>query len=181
MRHLPHHLLRGIKLQQLAQRYRTIPFGQALAFRVENQGNVNKLWRRLAQQAREISLPRGGAQQIIAADYLVDSLVDIVYHHRQVISPVRLWIINIGNLAAAPQDEIVDVACVIAMQLVLDGELICFRTQPQRWHAALRGKLAAFLCFGSLIKIAAGARILPGDGMRGARGFLNVFARTEAS
>ena len=85
-----------------------------------------------------------------------------------------------GVLAAAAQDEVIHVARIGAVEGVVDGECGDVGKQAKGGLAILGRKLGALgraLVFG---EVAAGARVLAGDGVRGPGGLANVLTRAIA-
>ena len=126
-----------------------------------------------AEQRGQVGLARRGGEQIITADDLVDTLERIVDDDGQVIRPA-------GVLAAAAQDEVIHVAGIGAVEGVVDGESGDVGKQAKGGPAILGRKLGTLgraLVFG---EVAAGARVLAGDGVRGPGGFADVLTRAIA-
>ncbi len=126
-----------------------------------------------AEQRGEVGLARRRREQIIAADYLVDALEGIVDDDGQVICPT-------GVLAAAAQDEVIDVAGIGAVEGVVDGESGDVGKQAKGRLTILGCKLGALGRALVLGEVAAGARVLAGDGVRGPGGFADVLTRAKA-
>ena len=160
-------------LSHLPHGHRPIALGQALAGCIEHERDVDILRRFDAEQRGEIGLARRGGEQIITADHLVDALVGIIDDDGQVIGPA-------GVLAAAAQDEVIDVARIGAVEGVVDGECGDVGKQAKGGLAILGRKLGALGRTLVLGEVAAGARVLAGDGVRGPGGLANVLTRAIA-
>ena len=156
-------------IPHLPQRHRAIALGQALAGFIEYERDMDILRRFDAKQRGEVGLPRRGGEQVIAADHLVDVLVGIVDDGGQVIGPSSI-------LAAAAQDKVVHVARIGAVEGVVDGESGDVGKQAKGGLAVVGRKLGTLgraLLFG---EIAAGTRVLTGNGMWGAGGLTDILA-----
>jgi hypothetical protein len=114
---------------------------------IEHQRDVRIRRLRIAEQPRQIGLPRRRRQQVVTAHHLVDARSGVIHHHRKVVR---------RHPVAASDHEIVDGAGVVAVQQVVDGVHDGIGAQPQRrWPPCFAAPLFTF----GVSEVAARARI----------------------
>src|SRR5437867_11950240 len=91
----------GSSRAQRAEAERIMALGEPDAACVGHQGTVKEGGRGKAERAIEQKLPRGGCEQIGAADDFRDSHGGIVHHNRELIG---------GNIVVPPNDEIAEIS-----------------------------------------------------------------------
>ena len=95
----------------LGERHGAVPLGQPRSVLVEHQRDVRVRRLRIAQQPRQVGLPRRRRQQVVTAHHLVDALRGVVDHHGEVVG---------RDAVAATDHEVVDDAGVLTVQHVVD-------------------------------------------------------------
>ena len=107
----------------LGERDGAVALGQPCPVLVEHQCDVRVRRLRIAEQPREVGLPRRRRQQVVTAHHLVDALRGVVDHDREVVG---------RDAVAATDHEVVDDAGVLAVQQVVDRVDDRVGAQPQR-------------------------------------------------